>query len=360
MSSRSTSRARQYGRGSPARRRWRRPVPAGSDRPRVRSEGPPHDRARGVRRRPRPAWLALRVLGAMTPAPSLLSAVRTVGAAVVVVVSQRGVTRRAAIESLAGVDAVPGVRAFYAGDAFVAASTRRDVPGIPRGGRGPGGRAAGVRPDADPFEPERGALGRDPDDRLRVAGAAEQRRVLPRGEDQGRWTSRSSCTHRRTYAPLGSYRLALPDGFGPGSAGIGARARRPLPVAGAVRGIRVDQQTGEGVRPLPRHPEAPRRGRRPRVAPGCASPSRRSSASRRRRRARSDPRASRRAPDPPAPGLGDPHRRPGGSATRAPGPPRGAAGRSRATPAAGRTARRRRLRSPASPPRGPETHPSRR
>ena len=71
----------------------------------------------------------LRMLGAMTPAPALLSAVRTVGAAAVVVISQRGVTRRAAIESLAGVDAVPGVRAFYAGDAFVAASARRDVPG---------------------------------------------------------------------------------------------------------------------------------------------------------------------------------------------------------------------------------------
>ncbi|HET7235844.1 MAG TPA: MerR family transcriptional regulator [Actinomycetota bacterium] len=71
----------------------------------------------------------LRMLGAMTPAPSLLSAVRTIGAAAAVVISQRGVTRRAAIESLAGVDAVPGVRAFYAGDAFVAASARRGVPG---------------------------------------------------------------------------------------------------------------------------------------------------------------------------------------------------------------------------------------
>jgi hypothetical protein len=69
------------------------------------------------------------MLGAMTPAPSLLSAVRTVRAAAVVVISQRAVTRRAAIESLAGVDAVPGVRAFYAGNAFVAASARRDAPG---------------------------------------------------------------------------------------------------------------------------------------------------------------------------------------------------------------------------------------
>lgn len=46
-----------------------------------------------------------------------------------VITAQRSVTRRAAIESLTAVDAVPGVRAFYAGDAFVAASARRDVPG---------------------------------------------------------------------------------------------------------------------------------------------------------------------------------------------------------------------------------------
>jgi MerR family transcriptional regulator, light-induced transcriptional regulator len=71
----------------------------------------------------------LRMLGAMTPAASLLSTVRSVGAAAAVVIAQRGVTRRAAIESLAAVDAVPGVRVFYAGGAFAAPSARRGVPG---------------------------------------------------------------------------------------------------------------------------------------------------------------------------------------------------------------------------------------
>jgi DNA-binding transcriptional MerR regulator len=70
-----------------------------------------------------------RVLGAMTPAASLLATVRAVRAIAAVVTAQRSVTRRAAIESLAIVDAVPGVEAFYAGDAFAASSARRDVPG---------------------------------------------------------------------------------------------------------------------------------------------------------------------------------------------------------------------------------------
>lgn len=70
-----------------------------------------------------------RVLGAMTPAASLLATVRAVRAVAAVVTAQRSVTRRAAIESLAAVDAVPGVRAFYAGDAFVAAAARKGVPG---------------------------------------------------------------------------------------------------------------------------------------------------------------------------------------------------------------------------------------
>jgi DNA-binding transcriptional MerR regulator len=70
-----------------------------------------------------------RVLGAMTPGTALLATVRAVRATAAVVTAQRSVSRRAAIESIAAVDAVPGVRAFYAGDAFVAASARRDVPG---------------------------------------------------------------------------------------------------------------------------------------------------------------------------------------------------------------------------------------
>jgi DNA-binding transcriptional MerR regulator len=70
-----------------------------------------------------------RVLGAMTPASSLLAAVRSTRAVAAVVIAQRGVTRRAAIGSIAGVDAVPGVQAFYAGDAFAATTARRSVPG---------------------------------------------------------------------------------------------------------------------------------------------------------------------------------------------------------------------------------------
>lgn len=70
-----------------------------------------------------------RILGAMTPTPSLLATVGAVRAVAAVVTAQRSVTRRAAIESLAAVDAVPGVRAFYAGDAFGAPSARRGVPG---------------------------------------------------------------------------------------------------------------------------------------------------------------------------------------------------------------------------------------
>jgi DNA-binding transcriptional MerR regulator len=70
-----------------------------------------------------------RVLGAMTPSASLLSTVRATRAVAAVVIAQRGVTRRAAVESVAAIDAIPGVAAFYAGDAFVASSNRRGVPG---------------------------------------------------------------------------------------------------------------------------------------------------------------------------------------------------------------------------------------
>jgi len=76
----------------------------------------------------RRGW-SCRILGAMTPTASLLFGVRAVGAVAAVVVAQRNVTRRAAVESLVAVDAMPGVRAFYGGDAFAAPSTRRGVPG---------------------------------------------------------------------------------------------------------------------------------------------------------------------------------------------------------------------------------------
>ena len=76
----------------------------------------------------RRGW-SCRVLGGITPATALLATVRGVRAVAAVVTAQRSVTRRAAIEALVTVDAVPGVETFYAGDAFVAPSTRGDVPG---------------------------------------------------------------------------------------------------------------------------------------------------------------------------------------------------------------------------------------
>jgi DNA-binding transcriptional MerR regulator len=71
-----------------------------------------------------------RVLGAMTPTEALVSAVQALRAIGAVVTAQRSVTRRSAVEAIGAADALPGVRAFYAGDAFVAPSARRDVPGI--------------------------------------------------------------------------------------------------------------------------------------------------------------------------------------------------------------------------------------
>jgi MerR family transcriptional regulator, light-induced transcriptional regulator len=69
------------------------------------------------------------VLGAMTPTDAVVGAVRSARAVGAVVTAQRGVTRRAAAESIAAVDTLPGVTACYAGDAFVAAAARRGVPG---------------------------------------------------------------------------------------------------------------------------------------------------------------------------------------------------------------------------------------
>jgi DNA-binding transcriptional MerR regulator/methylmalonyl-CoA mutase cobalamin-binding subunit len=76
----------------------------------------------------RRGW-SVRTLGARTPVESLVLAVRTTEARGAVVTSQRSVTRRAAVEAIAAVDALPGVRAFYAGAAFAPTSARRDVPG---------------------------------------------------------------------------------------------------------------------------------------------------------------------------------------------------------------------------------------
>jgi DNA-binding transcriptional MerR regulator len=70
-----------------------------------------------------------RVLGAITPTQALVSAVGTMKAVGAVVTAQRGVTRRSAAETINAVDAIPGVRAFYAGDAFAAPSARKGIRG---------------------------------------------------------------------------------------------------------------------------------------------------------------------------------------------------------------------------------------
>jgi DNA-binding transcriptional MerR regulator len=76
----------------------------------------------------RRGW-TVRQLGALTPTTAIARAVVETRARGAVVTSQRGVTRRAAVESIEAVAALTDVAAFYAGDAFAAASARRDVPG---------------------------------------------------------------------------------------------------------------------------------------------------------------------------------------------------------------------------------------
>jgi DNA-binding transcriptional MerR regulator len=71
-----------------------------------------------------------RVLGGRTPTDALVSTVQAMAAVGAVVTAQRSVTRRSAVEAITAADALPGVRAFYAGDAFLAPSARKDVPGI--------------------------------------------------------------------------------------------------------------------------------------------------------------------------------------------------------------------------------------
>jgi MerR family transcriptional regulator, light-induced transcriptional regulator len=71
-----------------------------------------------------------RVLGARTPTEALVSAAQAMRAIGAVVTAQRSVTRRTAVEAIAAADALPGVRAFYAGNAFVAPSARKEVPGV--------------------------------------------------------------------------------------------------------------------------------------------------------------------------------------------------------------------------------------
>lgn len=73
--------------------------------------------------------LCSRLLGARTPAPSLVAAARAAGAGAVVVASHMSVNRRAAVDAIAAAGALDGVGVFYAGNAFSAASARAGVPG---------------------------------------------------------------------------------------------------------------------------------------------------------------------------------------------------------------------------------------
>jgi MerR family transcriptional regulator, light-induced transcriptional regulator len=76
----------------------------------------------------RRGW-SCRVLGARTPTDALVATARSLDAVAVVVTAQRAVTRRSAVGSIQAVHALPGVRAFYAGDAFAAPAVRKDVRG---------------------------------------------------------------------------------------------------------------------------------------------------------------------------------------------------------------------------------------
>ena len=81
----------------------------------------------------RRGW-SIRTLGPLTPVDSLVAAVRAAEARAAIVTSQRSVTRRPAVEAIEAVDALPGVKAFYAGAAFGPSAARKDVPGIYLGG----------------------------------------------------------------------------------------------------------------------------------------------------------------------------------------------------------------------------------
>ena len=70
-----------------------------------------------------------RLLGAQIPAASLRDAATALSPSAVVVTSHLGSHRRAAIESMRGLEDLD-VKIFYAGNAFGAAKSRRGVPGI--------------------------------------------------------------------------------------------------------------------------------------------------------------------------------------------------------------------------------------
>ena len=69
------------------------------------------------------------MLGALTPLVSLRKAIDDTRASAAVVVAQRSVNRRSAVESLEGIHELLGARAFYAGGAFSSPASRRGVPG---------------------------------------------------------------------------------------------------------------------------------------------------------------------------------------------------------------------------------------
>jgi hypothetical protein len=69
-----------------------------------------------------------RLLGARTPASTLVVSARQVDPAVVVVVSHLSTGRRAAVDAVRAVAAL-GVPTFYAGNAFIAAPLRQRLPG---------------------------------------------------------------------------------------------------------------------------------------------------------------------------------------------------------------------------------------
>ena len=70
-----------------------------------------------------------RILGARTPVQALVTATQAMQATGAVVTAQRSVTRRSAVQAITAVDTLPGVQAFYAGDAFAAPTARKDIPG---------------------------------------------------------------------------------------------------------------------------------------------------------------------------------------------------------------------------------------
>ncbi len=81
----------------------------------------------------RRGW-STRILGPLTPTSSIVAAVRASQATGAIITSQRSVTRRATVEAIGAVAAIDGVTAFYAGDAFAAPASRREVPGVYLGG----------------------------------------------------------------------------------------------------------------------------------------------------------------------------------------------------------------------------------